>query len=217
MMDNGFEPEFSDAIESQLKQIENGPEPKVDASIKDLRDLLWSSIDNESSRDLDQIEWTERLPNGDIRVLVGIADVDVRVQKDSPIDQHAAKNTVTVYTQSAIFPMLPEELSTGITSLNENGDRLAVVADMIVKENGDVPESTFYRALVRNKAKLSYEDLGDWLDNRGEMPAKIANNQDLKAQIELQKEAAERLLVFREAKELSIRIYRIRSRVETAR
>ena len=200
MIDNGFEPEFSDAVEAQLKQIESQPGPPLDASIKDLRDLLWSSIDNESSKDLDQIEWAEKLPNGDIRVLVGIADVDVRVPKDSPIDRHAAKNTVTVYTQSAIFPMLPEELSTGITSLNENEDRLAVVADMTVKENGDVPDSTFYRALVRNKAKLAYEDLGDWLDNRGGMPAKIANDQDLKAQIELQKEAAERLLVFREAK-----------------
>lgn len=200
MIDNGFEPEFSDAVAAQLKQIKREAEPVADSRIKDLRNLLWSSIDNESSRDLDQIEWAERLPNGDIRVLVGIADVDVRVPKDTPIDQHAAKNTVTVYTQSVIFPMLPEELSTGITSLNENEDRLGVVADMIVKENGDVPESTFYRALVRNKAKLAYENVGDWLDGSGKIPAQIANIQGLKEQIELQKEAAERLHAYRETK-----------------
>src|SRR5204863_2827709 len=135
-----------------LKQIENAGEPVVDASIKDLRSLLWSSIDNASSRDLDQIEWAESLPNGDIRVLVGIADVDSLVPKDSPVDKHAEQNTVTVYTESKIFPMLPVELSTDMTSLNEGVDRLAIIADMTVKENGDVPESTFYPALVRNQA-----------------------------------------------------------------
>jgi exoribonuclease-2 len=200
MIANGFEPEFSTGVVDQLKQIEAQRAPIVDGSIKDLRELLWSSIDNASSRDLDQIEYAERLPNGDIRVMVGIADVDVRVAKDSPIDSHAAKNTVTVYTQSKIFPMLPEELSTDITSLNENQDRFAVVADMTVNENGDVPESTFYRARVRNQAKLAYEDVGDWLDNNGQMPSAIANAPHLQAQIELQKEAAERLHTYREAK-----------------
>jgi len=121
-------------------------------------------------------------------------------EKGSPIDLHAKQNTVTVYTQSKIFPMLPEELSTGITSLNENNDRLAVVADMIVKENGDVPESTFYRAMVRNQAKLAYEDLGAWLDGSGEMPATVLETAGLKEQIELQKQAAERLRAYRQAK-----------------
>src|SRR5438309_1550495 len=111
MIQNGFEPEFSDAVEQQLKQIEGQPAPAADALIKDLRNLLWSSIDNASSRDLDQIEWAEALPNGDIRVLVGIADVDSVVPQDSPIDQHARQNTITVYTEGKIFPMLPEELS----------------------------------------------------------------------------------------------------------
>lgn len=199
MMDNGFEPEFSDAVDDQLKQIENVT-ATPDASIKDLRSTLWSSIDNASSRDLDQIEWAEQLDNGDIRVLVAIADVDSVIPKDSPIDQHARQNTVTVYTESKIFPMLPEELSTGITSLNENEDRVAVVADMIVKENGDVPESTFYCALVRNQAKLAYEDLGAWLDGKGDMPAVVGNTVGLQDQIELQKQAAERLRAYREAK-----------------
>ncbi len=91
-------------------------------------------------------------------------------------DKHAEQNTVTVYTESKIFPMLPVELSTDMTSLNEGVDRLAIVADMTVKENGDVPESTFYRALVRNQAKCAYEDIGDWLDQGGEMPESVAEN-----------------------------------------
>ena len=144
MMENGFEPEFSAAVFDQLNQIGKNGEPAPDPSVQDLRSLLWSSIDNRRSRDLDQIEWAEKLPNGDIRVLVGIADVDASVAKGSPIDDHAEQNTVTVYTESKIFPMLPEELSTDKTSLNEGFDRLAVVADMTIKENGDVPESTFF-------------------------------------------------------------------------
>ena len=200
MIENGFEPSFSSDIKDQLKTITATASRVRDGSVKDLRSLLWSSIDNASSKDLDQIEWAERLPNGDIRVLIGIADVDVRVPKGSPIDKHAEQNTVTVYTQSVIFPMLPDELSTNITSLNENGDRLAVVADMIVKENGDVPESTFYRAFVRNKAKLAYEDVGDWLDNDGPIPEAIDRTPNLLEQIELQREAATRLHAYRQAK-----------------
>ena len=200
MIDNGFEPEFSAAVRDQMDAIQSAGEPNIDPSIKDLRSLLWSSIDNASSRDLDQIEWAERLPNGDIRVLVGIADVDALVPVYSPIDMHAAQNTVTVYTESMIFPMLPEELSTDITSLNEGLDRLAVVADMIVKENGDVPQSTFFRALVRNQGKLSYEKIGDWLDNDGEPPEDLTRLPELQGQIELQREAAKRLAAYRRAK-----------------
>ena len=200
MLDNGFEPEFSDAVWDQMRAIEAEGEPIADSSIKDLRSLLWSSIDNASSRDLDQIEWAERLPNGDIRVLVGIADVDSLVTLYSPIDMHAAQNTVTVYTETKIFPMLPEELSTDLSSLNEGVDRHAIVADMTVKENGDVPESTFYRALVRNKAKLSYEKIGDWLDNDGEAPEDLQRLPELKVQIKLQREAAKRLAAYRRTK-----------------
>jgi exoribonuclease-2 len=199
MIQNGFEPEFSPGVLAQLKQIEASPSP-TPTDARDMRDVLWSSIDNDSSRDLDQIEWAEQLPNGDIRVLVGIADVDAIVDKDTPIDAHAAKNTVTVYTESRIFPMLPEELSTGITSLNEGADRLAMIADMTVKADGDVPESTFYRALVRNRAKLAYEDVGPWLDGQTGIPQKVASIDGLSAQLELQNEAAKRLGAYREAK-----------------
>ena len=200
MIENGFEPEFTAEVWDQVKAIQSRPEPTEDASVRDMRQLLWSSIDNVTSRDLDQIEFAEQLPNGDIRVLVGIADVDASVAKDSPIDKHAAQNTVTVYTESKIFPMLPEELSTDLTSLNEGVERLAVVAEMIVKDNGDVPESTFYRALTHNYAKLDYESVGDWLDSKGEMPPKVANTPGLKEQLELQQQAALRLQKYRTAK-----------------
>jgi exoribonuclease-2 len=199
MIANGFEPEFSDAVSRQVRDIRSRSMPEHDRS-RDMRDVLWSSIDNDSSKDLDQIEWAEQLPNGDIRVLVGIADVDSRVAKDTPIDHHAAKNTVSVYTESRIFPMLPEELSTGITSLNQGQDRLAMVADMIVKENGDVPESTFYRAVVRNQAKLAYEDIGPWLDGHAGVPDKVASVPGLTEQLQLQNKVAKCLGTYREAK-----------------
>ncbi|HTH51084.1 MAG TPA: RNB domain-containing ribonuclease, partial [Pyrinomonadaceae bacterium] len=144
--------------------------------------------------------WAEQLENGDIRVLVGIADVDAVIQKGTPIDRHAAKNTVTVYTESRIFPMLPEELSFDKTSLLEGQDRLAIIAEMIVKENGDVPESTFYQALVRNKAKLDYDTIGAWLDGHSGVPAKVAGVAGLAEQIQLQAEAAKRLAAYRETK-----------------
>ena len=200
MLNNGFEPEFSRQVFEQLDQIRELTGTALDPSIRDLRDLLWSSIDNRTSRDLDQVEWAERLPNGDIRVLVGIADVDAMVVKGSPIDDHAEQNTVTVYTETKVFPMLPEELSTDITSLNEGVDRLAVVADMTVKENGDVPQSTFFRAVVHNHAKFSYEEIGEWFDSGGEMPEELRQDHVLREQLELQREAAKRLAAYRRTK-----------------
>lgn len=200
MIENGFEPEFASAVFAQLDEIRHVGARMPETSVQDLRSLLWSSIDNRSSRDLDQVEWAERLPNGDIRVLVGIADVDAIVPKGSPIDDHAKRNTVTVYTEGQIFPMLPEELSTGRTSLNENVDRLAVVADMTITENGEVPECIFFTALVRNHTRFAYEEIGDWFDNGGEMPAELRRSPELKGQIELQREAASRLHAYRQTK-----------------
>ncbi len=200
MIDNGFEPQFSHDMDEQLASIAGRDLIAEATDAKDLRDLDWSSIDNKTSRDLDQVEWAEQLENGDIRVLVGIADVDEAVEKGSPIDRRAARNTVSVYTESEVFPMLPEQLSTDLTSLNENEDRLAVVADMIVKENGDVPKSTFYRAVVRNRVKLDYPTVGEWFDESGPIPEEIRNKPDLVAQLELQRKAAERLHKYRQAK-----------------
>jgi VacB/RNase II family 3'-5' exoribonuclease len=192
MREHGFEPEFPPDVEQQLKHI--GPAPADNDGVRDLRDLLWSSIDNNTSRDLDQIEVAEQLPNGDIRVLVGIADVDAFVPARTPIDRHAAFETVTVYTGVRNFPMLPDPLSTGITSLLEGSDKLAVVIDFAVASDGAVHSEQIYRALVRNKAQLVYDDVGAWLERSGSAPAKVAASAQLQAQLRLQDACSQLLL-----------------------
>jgi exoribonuclease-2 len=154
---------------------------------------LWSSIDNDTSRDLDQIEVAERLSNGDIKVLIGIADVDAFVPKQSAIDQHAARETTTVYTGIRNFPMLPEELSTGKTSLLEHQDCLSVVTEFVADADGHVTSSNVYRALVRNQAQLQYNSLGAWLEGTAAAPPKVAASPDLQAQLRLQDEVAQKL------------------------
>ncbi len=186
----GFETGFSSAVQQQLQQIENASKPKAD--VRDLRDKLWSSIDNDDSRDLDQIEWCEELGDNRIRVCVGIADVASQVLAGTPIDDHAARNTTSVYTGVAVFPMLPEALSTDLTSLNFQEERLALVTEMTIDENGEVLERDLYHARVFNQAQLDYESIGDWLDG-GDLPDEVARVQGLQAQIELQWEAAQRL------------------------
>ena len=194
MLEHGFEPDFSPAVEQQLATLKAHPPQVAPAGdAVDMRNLLWSSIDNDTSRDLDQIEVAERLPNGNIKVLVGIADVDSFVPKHSPIDEHASTQTTSVYTGVRIFPMLPEELSTGITSLLENGDRLSVVIEFAVDATGSVNSSKVYRAVVRNKAQLAYNAVGGWLEGTGPAPAKVAASAELQAQLKLQNEAAQAL------------------------
>jgi exoribonuclease-2 len=194
MLEHGFEPEFPAAAQAQLASLTAKP-PQVapSADVRDLRELFWSSIDNDTSKDLDQIEVAERLTDGRTKILIGIADVDAFVAKDTPIDQHAAKETTSVYTGVRIFPMLPEELSTGATSLLENGDRLAVVIEYVVDSNGSIVSSDLYRALVRNKAQLAYNAVGAWLEGRSAAPAKVAASADLQAQLKLQDEVAQAL------------------------
>src|SRR3984885_2632729 len=194
MVDHGFEPDFPPEIPQQLAQLKaHAPQVAPGADIRDLRNLLWSSIDNDTSKDLDQIEVAERLPNGDIKVLIGIADVDAFVPKDSPIDLHAASETTSVYTGVRIFPMLPEELSTGTTSLLENADKLSIVIEFTVDAAGSVSSSSIYRAIVRNKAQLAYNAVGGWLEATGPAPAKVAASTELQAQLKLQNEAAQAL------------------------
>lgn len=198
MVENGFEPQFPTDVLDEVHQLGANGNPLTAAGISDLRQLLWSSIDNRSSRDLDQVEYVEKLPNGDIRLLVGIADVDSLVAKGSAIDKRAEQNTVTVYTESEIFPLLPVEISTNLTSMNEGTDRLAVVVELVVNENGDVPGNRVFRALIHNYAKLSYEEVGEWIDeDAAAEPAKFEAVHGLKAQIQLQLEAAKRLHKFR--------------------
>src|SRR5690242_5695247 len=194
MLEHGFEPDFPAEVPQQLAQLKAHP-PQVAPSgdIRDLRQLLWSSIDNDTSRDLDQIEVAERLPTGGTKVLVGIADVDAFVLEHSPIDEHAARETTTVYTGIRNFPMLPEELSTGASSLLEEQDKLAIVIEFIVSADGEVDSSQVYRAVVRNQAQLAYDPVGAWLENRGEAPAKVAASTALQSQLKLQNEAAQAL------------------------
>ena len=191
MLEHGFEPEFPAGVQQQVEQLRlHGPAVVAGGAIRDLRGLLWSSIDNDTSRDLDQIEVAERLPNGDVKVLIGIADVDAFVSKNSPIDQHAAKETATVYTGIRNFSMLPEELSTGITSLLEGADKLSIVIEALVTKDGDVQAGDVYRAVTRNMAQLSYDAVGAWLEGKGAAPAKVAASVELQAQLKLQNEAA---------------------------
>src|SRR5260370_19254701 len=194
MLENGFEPEFPPPAQQQLSQLQAHP-PRVaaDGNIRDLRNLLWSSIDNDTSRDLDQIEVAERQPDGQTKVLVGIADVDAFVSKSSPIDEHAAKETTTVYTGVRNFPMLPEQLSTGLTSLLENQDNLSMVIEFLVDQNGCVSAGNAYPAVVRNKAQLTYNAVGAWLEGKSAAPPKVAASAELQAQLKLQNEVAQAL------------------------
>ena len=199
LRENGFDPDFDQPVEAQVASAKT---PATTTGLRDLRDLLWSSIDNAESRDLDQIEVAEQLPNGAIRILVAIADVDGLVTKGSPADLHANENSTSVYTGVAVFPMLPEAFSTDLTSLNENADRAAVIIENVIEANGDVSRFDVYRGIVRNKAQLAYDDTGDWLENTSggtvQPPQKVATTSGLAAQLRLQWEAARRLKKERE-------------------
>jgi exoribonuclease-2 len=192
MIEAGFHPDFPPEAEQQLEALRAQPAPHAQGEIRDLRGMLWSSIDNDTSRDLDQAEVAERVDGG-IRVLIAIADVDADVPAGSPIDAHAASETTSVYTGVRVFPMLPEELSTGLTSLNEGEDRLAIVTEFVVDAGGAVGDGRAYRALVRNQAQLAYSSVGAWLEGRGSAPEKVAASGELKDQLNLQDEAAQLL------------------------
>jgi VacB/RNase II family 3'-5' exoribonuclease len=204
MIEQGFHPDFPASVDRQIALLQaappfalaNGVAPGKNGSIRDLRSLLWSSIDNDTSRDLDQAELAERVSGG-IRVLVAIADVDSDVAIGSPIDQHAADSTTSVYTGIRTFPMLPDQLSTGLTSLNENADRLAVVVEFLIASDGSVSNTSIYPALVRNHAQLAYNGVGPWLEGKMAPPPKVAASADLQAQLKLQDEAAQALLTER--------------------
>ena len=194
MIEHGFQPEFPAGTDTELAAIEAHPEPPAVPGLQDLTSLLWSSIDNDTSRDLDQIEWAEQLADGRIRVLVGVADVDARVPLGSVIDGHAKSETTSVYTGVKVFPMLPVELSEGITSLNENQDRVAHVIEFSVDSSGTASDGKVYAALVRNRAQLAYNGVGAWLEGTGPAPAKVAASTDLAAQLKLQDAAAQRMV-----------------------
>jgi len=190
MRDRGFEPDFSGAAEAQVAAL---PGPAAPDGRRDLRDLIWCSIDNDDSRDLDQLSVARGNSTGDVTILVAIADVDALVQQDTPVDEHAAHNTTSVYTGAQIFPMLPERLSTNLTSLNEAEDRNAIVVEYAVAADGSVGTSDVYEATVRNRAKLAYPSVGAWLENSGPMPPKIGGIPGLAENLQQQDRAARAL------------------------
>lgn len=193
MRQNGFEPEFSPEVMHEVRSLDDPSDNPLPAGCHDFRGLLWSSVDNRESRDLDQIEVAERLADGSIRIRIGVADVGSLVQLGSAADAHAAVNTTSVYTGVAVFPMLPERLSTDLSSLNEGEERLAVVIEFDVTVDGALANPSVYRALVHNKAKLVYDDVGLWLDGKAPAPRAIATSREMEAQLRMQDDAAQRL------------------------
>lgn len=192
MVDRGLEPDFPAAAVHQLNGV-LGPARETDHSIRDLRSLLWCSIDNDSSMDLDQLTVVEPLPGSRMRVLVAIADVDAIVKPASPIDQHARTNTTSIYTAAKIFPLLPERLSTDLTSLAEGQDRLALVIEMSAADDGSVPECDIYRALVNNHAKLAYRSVAAWLEGQANPPDKVLRCKGMEDQLRTQDQIAQRM------------------------
>jgi exoribonuclease-2 len=194
MLEHGFDPDFPPAVQQQVASLRQKPPlPSAGADVRDLRSLFWSSIDNDTSRDLDQIEVAQQLPNGDVKILIGIADVDSDVPQASAIDQHASSQATTVYTGVKNFSMIPEMLSTGLTSLLENRDNAAVVTEFVVSSDGHVKSNDLYRALVRNHAQLTYSGVGAWIEETGPAPPKVAASSDLQAQLKLQNTVAQAL------------------------
>jgi VacB/RNase II family 3'-5' exoribonuclease len=191
MVRQGFQPDFPAQVLSEVNSARAAS--NQDGAGCDLRALLWSSIDNVESRDLDQVEWAERLPNGNIRVLVGIADVDAVVGSNSATDAHARANATSVYTGGPVFPMLPERLSTDLTSLGQDADRRALVMEFVVSAGGDVVCADVCTAILRNKARLNYDQVATWL----KAPPQSGLPADLRQQILLQQEASQRLKTFR--------------------
>ncbi len=190
----GLQPDFSPAATAQLDAIQSAA---TDGAARDLRSMLWCSIDNDDSRDLDQLSVAQALPDGAVKVLVAIADVDALVGRGTALDLQARENTTSIYTAARIFPMLPERLSTDLTSLGFDVDRKAMVIEMTVAPDGSLRSSDVYPAMVRNKAQLAYDSVAAWLDGAGPMPGPLAAVAGLGENIRLQYGVAEKLQALR--------------------
>ncbi len=195
MIERGFEPEFSAAALDEVSRI--GTAARADGNARDLTQLPWLSIDNDDSRDLDQLSVADAISDDITKVLVAIADVDCLVRKGSAIDDHARLNTTSVYTPAQIFPMLPEKLSTDLTSLADHQNRAAVVVEMHIDSQGNIRESDVYRAFAFNRAKLAYNSVSAWLEGNAPAPAAIADSPELQRQIRIQDVAARNLRALR--------------------
>jgi exoribonuclease-2 len=197
MIAYGLVPDYSKAVVKELAAIKGPATASAEKGLVDLRDLLWCSLDNDDSLDLDQLTAAEPKENGIVKTLIAIADVDAVVKKQSTIDLHAQQNTTSVYTVPEIFSMLPEKLSTDITSLNLNCDRLAMVIEIEIAEDGFIVNSSVYRAVVRNKAKLSYNSVAAWLDGTEAIPKEIAAVKGLEESLRLQDRIGQKLKILR--------------------
>ncbi len=198
MLERGLLADFSDAVLAELDRIRapagvKGESVGEYSGVRDLTDLLWASIDNDDSLDLDQLTVAEVLPGDKVKIRVAVADVDALVRNDSAIDEHARHNTTSVYTAAKIFPMLPEKLSTDLTSLNLDEERLAVVVEMVIGADGSLQGSDIYRARVRNHAKLAYNSVAAWLEGSGALPAEIAAVDGLAENLRVQDRIAQSL------------------------
>ena len=196
MVDHGFEPDFPGRELAELASLRRPALPDVPPA-RDLRDLLWCSIDNDDTRDIDQLTVSAPGPDGGVRLLVAIADVDSLVPKDSAIDAHARHNTTSIYTPAEVFWMLPEKLSAGLTSLSDQEDRAAMVVDMGFDVDGTRRDATLYRAIVRNRAKLAYDSVSAWLEGRDRMPDPVAATPGMDEQLRVQDRLAQQLRAFR--------------------
>jgi VacB/RNase II family 3'-5' exoribonuclease len=192
MIEHGLLPDFSPQAQRQADSI-SLPDSKARPAIRDLRALLWCSIDNDDTRDLDQLTVAEPQAGGGVKILVAIADVDALVARGSAIDDHASSNTTSVYTAAKTFPMLPEKLSTDLTSLREGEERFAIVIEMAIDTEGQITASDVYRALVVNRAKLAYDSVAAWLDGNGPPPAPLAAVAGLDQQLRQQDQIAQTL------------------------
>ena len=199
MLERALLPDFSAPALKQTESI-TGPAREPGAGIRDLRTLLWASIDNDDSRDLDQLTVAQPLAAGAFRLLVAIADVDALVRRGSPIDDHARANTTSVYTVAQTFPMLPEKLSTNLSSLGEGQERLAIIIEMTLEADGSVTASDLYRASVVNRAKLAYNSVSAWLCGTAGVPARLAAIEGLDQQLRLQDKVAQALRRARRAR-----------------
>lgn len=191
MTEHGLDPAYPPQTLAEVDAIPHAA--SGDASMRDLRERLWCSIDNDDSRDLDQLTVAEARVDGPVTILVAVADVDALVRRGSAVDDHASHNTTSVYTAGGIFPMLPEKLSTDLTSLNEDADRVAVVVEMVVEADGTVKDGGVFRAVVHNHAKLAYNGVAAWLDGTAPAPAKVAATAGLEGQLRTQDRVAQDL------------------------
>ena len=179
MLERGLLPDFSVAALAELDRIQAPADVNAEplggpSGMRDLTDLPWASIDNDDSRDLDQLTVAETLPEDRVKIRVAVADVDALVKNSAPIDEHARHNTTSVYTAAEIFPMLPEKLSTDLTSLNFDEERPAVVVEMIVAGGRLLARLGYLPGACATMRRLAYNSVAAWLDEDGALPEGIA-------------------------------------------